>query len=478
MPESIFIRLLAVKDLVVLLILALLFSGLVLLRSLITDFLALHLGDAQTAWFVVGVGLWLLGGLLVDAAVKRIFFRRLIPHLTGNEAPHLLVSLSTAVIMIVAIGGGLVVTVEGTLSTFLTTSGALTVVVGFALRELILDFFCGIAINLEQPFKMGDWVEVQRDLVAKVVEINWRATRLQTDSHKVVVVPNRTMASANLINYSLPTPVYRENMKLVLGNEHDPDRIANILMSAVLSTPQVLADRKNRVRIDGFNERGTIWALKFWIASYSDRIPAVHTVYANCIRFLHAAGIEIPCQRNEVVMSQGTLSSVLDVTRSRSVYTILRRVPLFERLHNDEVQTIAGQLQEHSFKSGATIVKQGEQGQSLFVLAEGLLTVQVDGREVAMIQPGKVFGEMSLLTGDPRRATVTAKTEAVVLEIDAAEITQVMEQRPSIADELARIMVHNQRVQAAKQDDNAAEKAESQALAEKIRSFFKVFTRK
>ncbi|MBX9634196.1 MAG: mechanosensitive ion channel family protein, partial [Magnetospirillum sp.] len=378
-------------------------------------------------------------------------------------------------IFLVAAGGGMATALDGSFSTFLTTSGALTVVVGFALRELILDFFCGIAINLEQPFKMDDWVEVQKDVVAKVVEINWRATRLLTDSHKTIIVPNRMMASANLINYSLPTPVYRENMKLVLGNEHDPERVANILMAAILSTPQVLAQKKNRVRIDGFNERGTIWALKFWIGSYADRVPSVHNVYANCIHHLHAAGIEIPYSRNEMIMSGRSLSALHDAGRQRDTMTVLRRVPLFNALRDDELKIVAAKLNESTLSSGTTVVRQGDAGQSLFVLVEGLLSVSIDGKAVGSIQPGNVFGEMSLLTGEPRKATISAHTDAVVLEIVAEQIGDVMTARPEIVDELARIMARNRQTATAAGKSPAEEKSASSVLAEKIRTFFRVF---
>jgi small-conductance mechanosensitive channel len=444
-------------------------------KTALIDVIAPQVGDAATAGRLVGLGLWLLGGLLVDAVTKRFVFLKLVPRLTGREPPRLLVNLSSTLVFGVALGGGIATVVDGSLATFLTTSGALTVVVGFALRELILDFFCGIAINLEQPFKMGDWVEVQRDLVAKVVEINWRATRLLTDSHKTIIVPNRMMASANLVNYSLPTQVYRETMKIVLGNEHDPDRITNILMAAILATPQVLAQRKNRVRIEGFSERGTIWALKFWIGNYSDRVPAVHTVYANCIRYLRAAGIDIPYNRSEMILSGRSLAALHESQRQRDNATVLRRVSLFSALRDDELRMVADGSAEHAYPPESVVVRQGEDGQSLFLLVEGLLSVAIDDQTIGSIQPGSVFGEMSLLTGEPRKATVTAQTEAVILEIAADQIKSLMDNRPSIVDELAQVMARNRRGKVAAGALKTEEKSESLDLANKIRTFFRRF---
>ena len=450
---------------------ALFISG-IFSRHYLTELTHRYVQDQGLSELLMASLLWILGGVLADTTAKAVIFGRILPRITRHEPPLLLVNLSTTIIFTITLGGCIVTFLDGSVTTLLTTSGVLTVVVGFALRELILDFFCGIAINLERPFKMGDWVEVQKDLVARVVEINWRATHLLTDSHKTVIVPNRMMASKNLVNYSLPESSYRENMKIVLGNEHDPDRIVSILTAAILATPEVIPGAKHRVRLEGFDERGTVWALKFWIAVYSERIPAIHNVYANCIRNLHAAGIEIPYNRSEVIMSGRSLSTVHETARQRNNFTILRRVQLFKALHDAEVQKVADCLSEHDFAADQVVVMQGDAGQSLFVLVEGLLTVSVDDQVVGTIQAGSVFGEMSLLTGEPRKATVMTQTTTVVLEVSAELMHEIMTSRPSIVDDLALIMARNKAVKAVSGSPEASVKGESSLLADKIRSFF------
>ena len=131
------------------------------------------------------------------------------------------------------------------------------------------------------------------------------------------------------------------------------------------------------------------------------------------------------------------------------------------------------------FGAGEVIVRQGETGRSLFVVHRGEVVVRLepDGREVARTRPGGVFGEMSLLTGDPRTATVAAARDSVVLEIDADALRDVVLSRPDALDAISRLVVERRvgldAAQAAARDD-AGLTAQSASLIDRMRRFLRL----
>ena len=96
------------------------------------------------------------------------------------------------------------------------------------------------------------------------------------------------------------------------------------------------------------------------------------------------------------------------------------------------------------FREGAVLIKCGETGDSMFILCEGLLDVRVALKEgqaesrVAMLQAGMFFGEMSVLTGEPRSATIIAATDALVFEISKDDIAALIRNRPELAETIAQ----------------------------------------
>lgn len=427
---------------------------------------------------------WIFGGMLIDSLFKAVVLQRLFLRLKGREAPRLLANLFSALVQVVVVVGIIAVAFNESVTSLVATSGLVTIIIGIALRELIADFFSGLAINIERPYDIGDWLEVERNLVAKVIEINWRATRLLTQSHKLIVVPNRLLAAKTLVNFSAPDPKYREKISLVLGNEHDPKRIENILHAAVLATPETLSGEPHRIRIDGFNERGTIWEVKFWIDGYAKRVPAVHNVCANIVTFLRAAGVEVPYSRLESLNLGQSLAELHESSRERNVRRVLERIELLSAFTSQELDHLESVLKERRLAGKQVVVRENEVGDSMFILVEGLLEASREEDEesstvVGRIQPGEVFGEMSLLTGAPRQATVTALLPSVALELTADEVRQLLTHRPALAESLGHIMDRRSRATAAartalEQARTADQEVSTQHWADRIRAFFRL----
>jgi CRP-like cAMP-binding protein len=119
----------------------------------------------------------------------------------------------------------------------------------------------------------------------------------------------------------------------------------------------------------------------------------------------------------------------------------LRRVPLFEDLEQDELQTLADAMRERTFAAGETIATEGAAPDSFYVVEAGEAAVTVGGEERGTIGPGDYFGEIALMMGSERTATITARTELRCQGLTALDFRDIVESNPTIAWKLAESMM-------------------------------------
>lgn len=421
---------------------------------------ALGANAARSIVYALRALIWLSGAWLVTRIVNGLLLNPVLGRRSGSPAPRILANSVGAGVFIVAMFGIVRYVFDRPVTGLIATSGVVTIIIGFAIREMIADFFSGIAMNTERPYRIGDFVELEPGLVGRVTELNWRSTRLITQSNKVVVVPNSNLASRQFINYSLPTPEYRESMDVVLNFTTDPRRAENILLAAILASKGLVERAPHSVKIKGFSERGVCYQLRFFLHSYADRANVFDVVARNVLHHLQQAGIPIPYGQQEIFLTR-------ERPRRREVRLsarrLLSRIPFLDALNESELDSLAADASEREFRPGEVLVREGEQDTSLFVLVEGTLEASTRAEDdheekVGTIKPGQAIGEMSFLTGEPRAATVTALTNAYVLQLRRAAFEPILRARPAIAEQLGKTMAKRvMRTQAAMQSASASE---------------------
>ena len=114
----------------------------------------------------------------------------------------------------------------------------------------------------------------------------------------------------------------------------------------------------------------------------------------------------------------------------------LKAVPLFHGFGDKDLQRVAAIAKEVEFPAGREIAKQGESGIGFHVIVDGEVDVSVDGRSHATLGPGSYFGEMSLLDGGPRSATVTAISDLKTVSLTSWDFTALLDQYPELARKL------------------------------------------
>lgn len=321
----------------------------------------------------------------------------------------------------------------------LTTSAVGAVVVGFALQDTLGNLFAGLAIQIEKPFRVGHWIAVD-NREGQVQEITWRATKLRTKAGQFLIVPNGVMSKEAILNYSEPTIPTRLEIEVGASYLSPPNDVKAALREALSNSPLVLATPPPAVMLADFAASAVNYRVLFWIADYAIDSQARDQVRTNIWYTLRRHNIEIPypiqVQYEREELPQRSDGDVL-ATASR-----LAEVELFAGLPDQLRIDLSRRAPEHLFAAGEAIVRQDAPGDSMFVVLSGRVQVVLEpsGQEVAVIDAGGFFGEMSMLTGDARTATVRALDDVRVVEIRAQDFRQLALERPAFVDHISQVV--------------------------------------
>jgi hypothetical protein len=268
-----------------------------------------------------------------------------------------------------------------------------------------------------------------------VSEITWRATKIRTKAGNFVIVPNSALARDTITNYSEPIPETLIDLDIGASYDTPPNQVKATILEALKNEPLFLGSRQPEVLLADFAASAVTYRIRVWTSNFAlddvirDRIRT--TVYYAFRR----TGIVIPYPIQVGMLREDLAAPTPDpATAGR----LLETVQIFATLPADERARLAAAARESLYAAGESIVREGDAGTSMFVVARGEMVVTLDplAREVARLGPGDFFGEMSLLTGAPRTASVTAVTDVEVLEITLDAFRQFVLANPAAVERI------------------------------------------
>jgi small-conductance mechanosensitive channel/CRP-like cAMP-binding protein len=459
----------------------------------------IELGSLMQTWSIdeqwrvalgraVEISCWLTGALVLSRVVRVVVWNGIFTRVIGLEPPRLIVQLGGFIIFLLAVSGIVGVVFEQSVIGIWATSSAVGVVIGLAVQNLILDTFSGLALNIERPFKPGDWINVHTrfgEYIGRVVETNWRTTRLWTTGRNVITIPNSFMTTTVVTNYSRPDTVSRFELEFTLDFSVDTVRALRILNAALrgaIGDEGPLAEPEPKVRISAVGDHGIVYKARYYIDPIATSpSKARHTILASVMRHVSQAGLTLAYPKQDMFVArmpwrQQNWSSPKDQVRQ------LGKLSLFSTFDHEDLSFLVSRMRVSSYRRGQRVVEQNAEGDSMFILAEGLLEVRIRNElgdvKVADLVPGSFFGEKSLLTGEPRSASVVCATDAIICEIDKAAMTELFARNPEIAENLSRVITIRDMQNLATLDDVAREERlravnqETERFLVRIRSFF------
>ncbi len=300
----------------------------------------------------------------------------------------------------------------------LTTSAISAVVIGFALQDTLGNAFAGLAIQSERPFNVGHWIQVGQ-FEGRVTEVTWRATKLRTRAGNFVVLPNNLVGKEAITNFSEPTAPTMLEVEVGVAYDAVPNHVKRVIREAMMQCSCVLASPAPDVLLRAFDASAITYRARFWVLDYERDEESRDQVRTAIYYAFSRQGIEIPYPIQIEYSREWPDRD--DVGRQRERETLIAGVDIFQSLSEEHRRSIALQTATRMFGDGEVIVRQAEPGQTMYVIAAGKVAVVLEPQRqvVATIEKGGYFGEMSLLTGEPRSATVLAQGDTFLLEIDA-----------------------------------------------------------
>lgn len=433
-----------------------------------------------TSLRIVETLLWLAGILVLLSAITNTALMRREGNAFAARYPKLLIDMLRLILVLI----GACFVVAGVWDKdpggMLTALGVSSIVLGLALQNTLDNVMAGIAVLFERPFDVGDWITVG-SITGEVVEINWRSVRVRTRSRDLVVVPNSVIGKETLVNVSQPTRVHGESHVLGFSYDDPPNKVKRVLMSVARSTRGVVTEPAPVVRTINYAAYSIEYQVRFFIDDFP-RAPDINDEFMT--RVWYAAkrnGISIPFPtQTSFEYHQEPLPPALKLRAVDALAT----VPVFVPLSPEELDQMSGQCERLDFGRGERVVHQGDPGDAMYVVLEGtaIVTVRTDTeaeREVARLSRGEFFGEMALLTGEQRSASVTAVDDLGVLVIEKHVLQTMLARRPGLAQEMAEIVEARRQglrvvkdLQEAPPAHRAAVQRGAGELVKRIRKFF------
>ena len=424
-------------------------------------------------WVVPLLTIWVLARALLDTADDSLFIRLLgtavvlasavaalsafrvvvaeladRPRRTGRRPiprlllalPRLLLVLATAWLLIAGVWG-----ID--LSALLTALGVTSLVVSLALQDTLSGIASGFTLLADQPFSTGDWIESD-DVEGRVIDVNWRATRIQDRNGDLVVIPNGQLAKATIINFDQPSRLHRVKVSVQIDRSAPPTTAIAMLVDAARSTPGIVEDPPPFAQVTQIADPVVDYETSMWIDDYS-LAPQVKADFGALVWYLsYRHDVPLPNPAQDVYFFDGAKAAIESRVTAAEVRQRIADIPLVAALDNDALDKLAAVASINQYRSGETIIEEGTQ-RDLLLMHSGrarliLRRADLEDLNVVDIEAGEAFGVLSESPVSDR-ALVVATTDCEVLRIPPEGAGRAIAIAPDLANVLDQLAATRRR---------------------------------
>ncbi|HEY0720101.1 MAG TPA: mechanosensitive ion channel family protein [Gammaproteobacteria bacterium] len=379
------------------------------------------------------------------------------------------------------------------LGSIVTTSAILTAVIAFSMQDTLGNILGGLALQMDNSIAIGDWISVG-DINGRIVDIRWRSMLIETRNWESVVVPNSVLMKNQFSvlgrRSGQPTQWRRWiwfNVPYTIAPNRVIEAVEEALQSATL--PGVAATPQPNCVMMEFDASAGRYAVRYWLTDLAADDPTDSAVRVLIYAALKRAGIPLALPQQQLHFAQDN-ENLKAARRAREIAARMEwldGIDLFHSLTVEERRTIAEHLVMTPFAKGDVITRQGAVAHWLYLITEGQVEVVLEGPDgqrhaVTQLAAGDIFGEMGLMTGEPRRATIVACVDTLCYRLDKSSYEKVLLARPALAEDLSRVMADRrlglETVQHQLDEQTRQQRLTSQQseLLQKIRHFFGLST--
>jgi potassium efflux system protein len=360
------------------------------------------------------------------------------------------------------------------LSSLTLFAGVLGIGIGFGLQNLASNFISGLTLLVEQPIRVGDFIEVG-NLLGTVENISIRSTTVRTQDGVFVIVPNIRFVENNVINWSYRDPRCRIHIPVGIAYGSDTLLVSEALLKAARQESKVLSDPAPRVWFRGFGDSALNFELLVWINQPAESEPIKSALNFAIERELRNRGIEVPFPQRDLHIRNldeigplfphngnsetgngKVISPEASNTESKrslpaapnnmTLRDLLRRISYFQNCTEVELLQLIEYGYRQLFPAEQIVCEEGTPGEAFYIILKGSVEIFSKRAEqyIATLNEGEFFGEMSLLMGIPRSATVRTLENTILFVIERNDLKRLLEEHSGLADQIAQKLMERQ----------------------------------
>ncbi len=379
-------------------------------------------------------------------------------------------------------------------SSVLGASAVASAILALSLQSTLGNIIGGVALQLDGSFQEGDWLQLENGRQGKVKEIRWRHTVLETRDWGTLIVPNSALLQSQILvlgkREGQPRGRHRYWVYFNVDFRYSPTRVIEVVNEALQNAPipNVAEEPKPHAICFDFASAGRdsygYYAVRYWLTDLALDDPTNSAVRTRIFAALRRAAIPLALPAQTVFHAPGgdEEEARRKVRHRKARMEALHSVSLFKPLTEKEMESLVDNLRYAPFTRGETVTRQGNVAHWLYILISGSVEIRIRGegisKDVATIDAPSFFGEMGLMTGEPRAADVVALTDVECYRLDKAAFNHVMQERPAIADEFSHTLATRRaellgvREGLSEEERKRRQKAEEERILSRIKEFF------
>ena len=415
--------------------------------------LLLAKGAEWSDWIHAGSGLQfaglLIGGIAIINLLSLFLFDMALP-IVRLHVPRILRDLLVA-LGYIGVGMWLLSRAGLSLSGIVTTSAVLTAVIGFSMQDTLGNIMGGLALQLEKSINAGDWVQIGQ-VQGRVREVRWRHTAIETRNWDTLIIPNSMLMKGEVLVLGRRAAQPVQHRMWVYFNVDfrvPPSEVISVVETALRAEPipRVAPEPPINCITWEYHESYMSYAVRYWLTELAVDDPTSSEVRVRIYFALKRAGIPLSIPAHSLFVTSETPERK-EVHAERELahrLQTLRKVSLFSSMNEDELRTLASRLSVAPFTRGEAMTKQGAEAHWLYVITKGSGEVLIAGEDgirktVAKLHAGNFFGEMGMMTGSVRSATVLALEDTECFRLDKEAFHDILQKRPEIAENISHVL--------------------------------------
>ncbi|MGQ9865227.1 MAG: mechanosensitive ion channel domain-containing protein [Pseudanabaenaceae cyanobacterium] len=432
----------------------------------------LGLGSASlTLRGVIATGLVLVGTWLGARFLRGLVSRSLHRALSLERGPREAIA-SICYYLAWTIGSITALQTAGIdLSSLTVFAGVVGIGLGLGVQNLASNFVSGLVLLFEQTIRVGDYIELE-GVAGTVEKISIRSTLVRTVDDTFVIVPNQYLIQHQTINWSYGSHQVRVHVEVGVAYGTDPLVLTEALLAAARSDPRVLLFPEPQVWLADFGDNSLNFRLLFWIDRPREAQPIRSALRFQIEREFRQRGIEIPFPQLDVHLRRsaspkdnetatGKLAplpqppdrltappKVAVRPNRKSLRELLQRAPYFENCSEEELLSLVASGYRQNFSPQTYICREGEASETFYIILSGSAEVFLERTQqrIAVLSAGEFFGEMSVLLGLPRTASVKTLEETTVFVLARPHLQRLLENNARLSEEVAQKIAERQQI--------------------------------